>query len=529
MAENKNATQGAAWTIDGQKLELNLGHNKTGSTSGEKLTLQTSGKWVDRNIEIAAPSVSVSIENATVKSTDVVITDVAVGDKTGSNYAVTKTGVTVPAPVVEEAGFISETEGTKSAASASVNATIGAGSLAASLTSNTNGSASMAAKGFVASAEATAYEVDLTTVAGKVVPHAAVAAEGYVRDEVSDGAEATVAVSGNGDKLYLPEADVKATATEVTAASVTLSSTATVKTAASGDYKVTVSGASTNGQAKAAASTTGVGMVSAADAAEATVATTVSDIADKVVYIQAGEIHVADKEAELSDFAENTTAVVPSEGFLTIAEGYYPATKIALSTLVPDDANITSAEGAKFILEGKTAYDKDGKLITGTIPTVTAAVSSSDGQSVTVPAGYIAAEQTVTVANGSVKLDGVAKAEDFNVLPNADDQVITIDEGWLEDKTITIKGASNLDKVVSAITASDASATIDALNVGASDLNAGTVAISGTKAIAGHATAKTTHAGYSALNDVTCADGVISGTATVNATLPLFLGAYTLG
>lgn len=528
MAENKTATEGAIWTIEGQNLSLNLGNSKTGSVSGEKLTLKTAGKWVDRNIEIAAPNVSVTIDNATVKSTDVVISEVTVGDKTGSDYAVTKTGVTVPAPAVEVAGFISATEGTKTAAAASVDAKIAAGSLAASLKSNTDGSASMAAKGFNASEAVTPYEVDLTTVAGKVVPHAAVATEGYVRDEISDGAEATVAVTGNGTKLYIPEADVTASAIETKSAIVELSSEATVKTAASGSYKVTVSGASTKGQAKASVATTGVGMVSASAADEATVDTTVAEIADEVVYIQAGQIGVS--ATKKADYAENTTAAVSSGGYLTISEGYYPDTQISLGTLIGDDIeSVTQTTAAEYMLEGTRAYDIDGNVLLGQIPTVEAAVSGADGQSVTIPAGYIAEEQTVTVDNGAVKLDAVAQIGNFEVSPKADNQIITIEEGWLKDRTITIKGSKNLDPVVSAITATDAAATVDELVVGASDLTAGTVAISGTKAITGTATAKTTQAGYSAVGATTCADGEVSGTATVDATLPLFLGAYTLG
>lgn len=526
MAEEKKATtlEGQAWKVASQ--ELNLANGKT--ASGEKITLKTAGKWLDRNIEIEAPTAK--IDNATIKSGDATVTTVEVGAKTGSSYAVTGSAV-VAAPSVGEAGFVSESDGTKQTGEANVNATIDAGELVASISSNDNGSASMTASGFTASAVETAYGVNLATVAGKVKAKAEVSKAGYVKDEQNESAtDINVAVDGDGDILWLPEATVAAAASVVTAPAVTVDTETELKTSASATaYSITVKSEATNGSAKAVATTSGVGMVSGTTTNEGTVDIEMTAPADKTVYIAGSEIHVAAKDADLAAYAENTTAIVPSEGYLTIEEGYIPATKIALATLVPDEANITAAEGAAYVLEGKTAYDKDGKLITGTIPTVVAAVSTEDGQKVAVPAGYIAEAQEVAVANGSVSANNVEQDGDFEIAPAATDQTIVIAEGWLEDRTITIKGADNLDSVESAITANDAAATVETLVVEDSDLVAGTVKISGTADIAGTATATTTHAGYSALNDVTCEDGEVSGTATVDATLPLFLGDYILG
>jgi hypothetical protein len=63
----------------------------------------------------------------------------------------------------------------------------------------------------------------------------------------------------------------------------------------------------------------------------------------------------------------NTTAVVPSGGYLLLSAGYYSATKISLATLVPNGSNV--AGHADYLLEGKTAYDNNGVLVTGNIPT----------------------------------------------------------------------------------------------------------------------------------------------------------------
>ena len=66
-------------------------------------------------------------------------------------------------------------------------------------------------------------------------------------------------------------------------------------------------------------------------------------------------------------YTANTTAVVPSGGYLTLTAGYYAATKISLATLVPNGSNV--AGHADYLLEGKTAYDNNGVLVTGNIAT----------------------------------------------------------------------------------------------------------------------------------------------------------------
>lgn len=524
MAENLKANESTnAWLVESQELDLANGNSAT----GKKITLQTAGKWLDRNIEVAAPTAKISAGEITSGNVD--ITTIEVGEKTGSNYAISGNG-TVAAPSVVTAGFISETEGTKNTGSATVTATIAAGEVAASVSATEAGAASMAAKGFTASETATAYEVDLSTVAGSATAKADVKTSGYMTAgvETETATPVQVAVSGDGSKLYIPEADVTAAASVVTAPTVSLSHEATVKTAASGDYKVTVSGTGAKGSAKAVAQTTGVGMVSATDAAENTVDVEVAEITDEVVYIQPATVGNAAKDADLTGYVENTSVVVPSEGYLTISEGYMPATKISLDQLLEGNPDAATAIAAGDMLQGAVAYNVDGVKITGTIPTVVPAVSAEDGQTVVVPKGYVAEETPVKVANGVVKANGAVEIANFEISPAAENQTITIEEGWLEDRTITIKGSSNLDPVKSVITADDAEATVSALTVGAANVAAATVAISGTGAISGTTSAKTSQAGYSALNAET-GTGVISGTASVDATLPLFVGDYILG
>ena len=63
--------------------------------------------------------------------------------------------------------------------------------------------------------------------------------------------------------------------------------------------------------------------------------------------------------------------ILKSGDFLYINEGYTTNKKISLAKLVPDDATLTASTGAAYILSGQSAYDKDGKLIVGTIPNAT--------------------------------------------------------------------------------------------------------------------------------------------------------------
>lgn len=86
-----------------------------------------------------------------------------------------------------------------------------------------------------------------------------------------------------------------------------------------------------------------------------------------ILSITAGQISTTSTNPS-SGYTENTTAIVPSNGYLLLSAGYYNATKISLATLVPDTTSNTAA-AVSHILAGYKAFDKDGKLLTGTIPT----------------------------------------------------------------------------------------------------------------------------------------------------------------
>lgn len=68
-----------------------------------------------------------------------------------------------------------------------------------------------------------------------------------------------------------------------------------------------------------------------------------------------------------TDISEDAP-ILKSGDYLYINEGYTTNKKISLAKLIPDEATLTAATGAAYIRSGQSAYDKDGKLIVGTIP-----------------------------------------------------------------------------------------------------------------------------------------------------------------
>lgn len=69
----------------------------------------------------------------------------------------------------------------------------------------------------------------------------------------------------------------------------------------------------------------------------------------------------------------STAPILISDDYLYINKGYTNDVKISLAKLVPDDATITASTGAAYMLNGQSAYDSDGKLVVGSIPTYTGA------------------------------------------------------------------------------------------------------------------------------------------------------------
>ena len=124
---------------------------------------------------------------------------------TGGNASVTASSATVGVGYNPSAVTASTSAKSATGTSASQTKYIQKGVLSASVSSNTGGSASMAATGFTPLSSGTSsYYVTLSTSAGSVKAKAAVGTEGYVKSETNETGATSVAVSGNGTKMYIP-------------------------------------------------------------------------------------------------------------------------------------------------------------------------------------------------------------------------------------------------------------------------------------------------------------------------------------
>ena len=123
-------------------------------------------------------------------------------------------------------------------------------------------------------------------------------------------------------------------------------------------------------------------------------------------WIQSGEINAATFANSSTtgvtyvDISNTTDApILVSQDYLYINKGYTDNLKISLAKLVPDGASADLASNK--ILSGYSAYDNDGKLVAGNIPSKSSSDLTASGATVTVPAGYYSSQVTKSVASGS--------------------------------------------------------------------------------------------------------------------------------
>ena len=204
-----------------------------------------------------------------------------------------------------------------------------------------------------------------------------------------------VSVSGGGGKLTATAnySDTPTVTVTPTFSGTSLSNTITVTTTepASGTKYIKLEGASSSLSGKTTVTRGAVTYTNSAGAIAAHSGTTLSlsesstcqptvtigagTATTQYLVLTQGSIFAATKAAADSTYSSYTeissdNVVVPSEGYLIIQKGWYETDqKISLATLVPNTANIPTSTSSPYILSGKTAYDKDGKLITGGILT----------------------------------------------------------------------------------------------------------------------------------------------------------------
>ena len=151
-------------------------------------------------------------------------------------------------------------------------------------------------------------------------------------------------------------------------------SEATTTQPANGFY-VTVNTAADSSSVTAAAAVTsaGYGDTTSGHYTTAGDSKTIAVNAAGATYIPITAGSLANNASSGTTYADlsSTAPIIPSDGYLYINKGYYADSKISLARLVPDEATITYAKGAGYMLSGQSAYDSDGKLVVGNIPTYT--------------------------------------------------------------------------------------------------------------------------------------------------------------
>lgn len=398
--------------------------NKDGNT----LKFTTAGKYVDRDIEVEIPEVASHAITGTGISTSGATASITPSVSTTKNgdgkYPISGSG-TISGST---SGTATLTIPTQTIDGKTINGGwIDNGTYTGTVTGSVSGTASASGAidpiGLSADGSITNTEITSVTVGTKSSGKYPITGS----KSISGSASAGVATTGFGVKgVETASKTLSGTAsvnTSIGAASMSVTGSATVKpngvTAANGNAKVASTSTSTTapesgyyiGVTPSTAASTPItqtkgtltaGYLGAQSEISTSGSVTGGSGSKHYVQIQAGSIGTAASDPG-TGYTENTTAAVSSGGYLKLDEGYYPATKISLGTLIGDDiASITSTTASSSMLSGFRAYDKDGNVLLGNIETKTSSNLSASGATVTVPAGYYASQATKSVASGSV-------------------------------------------------------------------------------------------------------------------------------
>ena len=129
------------------------------------------------------------------------------------------------------------------------------------------------------------------------------------------------------------------------------------------------------------------------------------------------------------DISDTTGApIIPAGGYLYINKGYTDNVRISLAKLIPDDATITinpNTELSDQMLSGYSAYNSNGTLVLGSIPTKGREDIGINGQTITIPSGYYAQPISQSVQGGEIK-SGAATAVLSDPYYNIDNDNFTI-------------------------------------------------------------------------------------------------------
>lgn len=262
----------------------------------------------------------------------------------------------------------------------------------------------------------------------------AVATSGISAANIKDGAVVKVGDDGDDDRI------IAVTGTFTDASTVSAGQTAAAAAQIRDGYSAWVDGAEVQGSIEDTEVVEGTTVVVGSTA-------TRGEAEWDAGYIEAGSIdaatfaNTASAGAEYVDISNTTDApVLVSGSYLYINKGYTDNLKISLAKLVPDGASADLASDK--ILSGYSAYDNDGALVAGSIPTVAGGTNYAT-----------TAEQTVVQAgkyvSGDVKIAAV-ESVNLNAANIKSGVTVKVGDSADDDRIASVAGTFSAANTVSA-------------------------------------------------------------------------------
>lgn len=193
-------------------------------------------------------------------------------------------------------------------------------------------------------------------------------------------------------------------------------------------YYVTLS--TSAGSVKAKAVGNGTGMVTSSTSNETgATSVAVSGNGTKMYIPEATFANTATSGTTYTD-KSSTAPVLIAGDYLYINKGYTPDIKISLAKLVPDGSDVKGH--GEYIISGHSAYDNDGTLVAGTIPTLVASDITVSGGTVTIPLGKYTGASDGTAVSTNVGSGAVTTSF------TGDGMSTYFNSGTSSDKNVTI-------------------------------------------------------------------------------------------
>lgn len=505
-------------------------HWNATATKAGLYEFKTGGKFVDRNIDFTVPASTTSKTDGTASATagTTSVTGMEVVE-TNTGYSVTATGgsaSTTAASLTASVGFIdSEVSSTSPAKSATGETSTKY--IKAATKSSTNGTATATAgttsvTGMETTTTNTGFSVTATGGSASTTAASVSVSTGYVGTAVNASTEAKSA-TGESETKYIKAQTLGTSNTGTQVAAITPSTSYQYISASTG-YQGTARKWTINPISSATAATYEAGTTTVAADNTVTSATFYvktagySGAANKQLLAPAHLANSPTSGVTYVDISDtNSAPVLVSDSGLYINKGYIDNLYISLSKLTPDGASAASSIKSG-MLTSVSAYDNDGKLVTGDIVAKSASNVAVSGKTVTTPAGYYASTVQKSVADGSYTL-ATSGTQTYKPTINANaNGNITVTRGTSKPASgyyVAVSSAANTGTLTPTVTITDGY------------LTSATAATSTTSAIVGAAASDVTYftvTSGSVTNNTS--GGTSSGTITAGSQIKIGAGYY---